>query len=277
MLGCRRCQWRYLSDTLGKGYIFLTPEHYGCESSGPWTGEHAFTIADEAARSLALIDESEEKVHLVGHSYGGGVALHVALSRPDRIASLSLYEPSAFHLLRQMGEAGAQAYAEIQGVARGISHCIATGDYRAGVADFVDYWNGHGAWKAMRPAVQNTLIRWAPKAPLDFHALIDDPTPAKSYAGLNVPVLIMRGEHAPLPTRVISERLIEILPRSRLKIVAGAGHMGPLTHAAEVSQLIVQHIADAEVDAQPRWWHLRSQNKTLGPKARMVDAVPCIT
>jgi pimeloyl-ACP methyl ester carboxylesterase len=275
--GADASEWRNLSKALGDGREMRTPEHYGCESSGPWTGEHAFTIADEAARSLALIDESEEKVHLVGHSYGGGVALHIALSRPDRIASLSLYEPSAFHLLRQMGEAGAPAYAEIQGVARGISHCIATGDYRAGVADFVDYWNDHGAWKAMRPAVQNALIRWAPKAPLDFHALIDDPTPAKSYAGLNFPVLIMRGEHAPLPTRVISERLIEILPRSRLKIVARAGHMGPLTHAAEVSQMIVQHIADAEVDAQPWWWQLRNQNKTVGKKAREVDVVPCTT
>ena len=166
---------------------------------------------------------------------------------------------------------------EIQGVARSISHCITTGDYRTGIADFVDYWNGHGAWKAMHPGVQNALIRWAPKAPLDFQALIDDPTAAKAYAALKCPVLIMRGEHAPLPTRVVSERLIEILPQSRLKIVAGAGHMGPLTHAAEVSLLIVQHIADAEVDAQPRWWRLRSPNKTLGPKAGASKAVPRLT
>ena len=135
-----------------------------------------------------------------------------------------------------------------KGVARRISHCIATGDYRAGVADFVDYWNSHGAWKAMRPAVQNTLTRWAPKAPLDFQALIDDPTPAKAYAALNVPTLIVRGEHAPLPTRVISERLIEILPKGRLKIVAGAGHMGPLTHASEVARLIAQHISTAQAN-----------------------------
>ena len=246
--GADASQWRYLSEALGDGYVVLAPEHYGCESSGPWTGEHAFALADEAARSLALVDESEEKVHLVGHSYGGGVALHIALRRSDRIASVSLYEPSAFHLLRQMGEAGARAYAEIQGVARRVSHCIATGDYRIGVAEFVDYWNGHGAWKAMRPEVQNALIRWAPKAPLDFQALIDDPTPATAYAALNFPVLIVRGEHAPLPTRVISERLIEILPQSRLKIVAGAGHMGPLTHASEVSRLIVQHISGVKAN-----------------------------
>jgi pimeloyl-ACP methyl ester carboxylesterase len=241
-------QWRNLSEAVGSNYALLAPEHYGSVSSGPWTGEHVFTLADEAARSIMLVDESDEKVHLVGHSYGGGVALHVALSRPDRVASLSLYEPTAFHLLRQMGEAGAQAYAEIRAVARQVAQCIVTGDYRAGVADFVDYWNGHGAWKAMRPATQKALIRWAPKAPLDFQALMDNPTPTKAYAALNVPVLILRGEHARLPTRVISERLVEILPRSRLKVVAGAGHMGPLTHAAEVSQLIMRHISAVDTN-----------------------------
>ena len=84
-----------------------------------------------------------------------------------------------------------------------------------------------------------------------------------------------RGEHAPLPTRVVSERLIEILPQSRLKIVAGAGHMGPLSHAADVSQ-IVRHIADAEVDAQPRGGTRGAQTRPLGPKAQAVDVVPCI-
>jgi pimeloyl-ACP methyl ester carboxylesterase len=244
--GADASQWRCLSEALDADYAMLTPEHYGTESRGPWNGEHAFTLADEAASSIALIDESDEKVHLVGHSYGGGVALHVALSRPNRIASLSLYEPTAFHLLRQIGEAGAQADAEIREIARRISLCIVTGDYRAGVADFVDYWNSHGAWKVMRPAAQSALMRWAPKAPLDFQALAEDPTPAKAYAALKFPVLILRGEHAPLPTRVISERLIEILPKSRLKIIAGAGHMGPLTHASEVSRLIIQHISAVE-------------------------------
>jgi pimeloyl-ACP methyl ester carboxylesterase len=246
--GADASQWRCLAETLGGRYDVLAPEHYGCESSGPWTGEHAFTLADEAARAIALIDESEDKVHLVGHSYGGGVALHVALARPARIASMALYEPSAFHLLRQMGEAGAEANAEIAAVARRICQCVVTGDYRGGLAAFVDYWSGPGTWDAMRPTVQSALMRWAPKAPLDFRALIEETTPASAYRALNFPVLILRGELAPAPTRVIAEGLSELLPNSRLMVVDCAGHMGPLTRAPEVSRLIVRHIAAARLE-----------------------------
>src|SRR5437764_5308667 len=65
-------QWRRLGDALGTGCELIAPEHYGCESVGPWTGEHAFTLADEAARTIALIDGTDCKVHLVRHAYGGG-------------------------------------------------------------------------------------------------------------------------------------------------------------------------------------------------------------
>src|SRR5262249_15218680 len=155
----------------------LTPEHYGSDNAGPWTGEHAFTIADEAARTLALIDASEGRVHLVGHSYGGAVALHVALARPHSIASMALYEPTVFHLLRQLGAPGRGGFAEIADVAQPFSQGAITGDYRTAVARFVDYWNGRGAWDAMRPAAQQSLIRWAPKGPLDFRAATEDDTP----------------------------------------------------------------------------------------------------
>jgi pimeloyl-ACP methyl ester carboxylesterase len=235
-------QWRCLGETLGIGYEVLAPEHYGCESTGPWTGRHAFTLADEAVRAIELIDMSEERVHLAGHSYGGGVALHVALARPDRIASLALYEPSAFHLLRQMGGTGAAAWAEITGVAQRLGEAIAAGDYRTGIAGFVDYWNGPGAWNALRPEGQDALIRWAPKGPLDFHALFNEAAPLYAYRTLEFPVLILRGERAPTATRVIAESLPGLLPDSRLAVVGGAGHMGPLTHASEVAALIARHI-----------------------------------
>ena len=271
--GAGASQWSYLSEGLGGRYQLSAPEHYGSESVGPWTGEHAFGLSDEAARAIALIDGSDDKVHLVGHSYGGGVALHVALARPRRIASMALYEPSAFHLLRQMGEPGAAAFAEIAAVARHVSLGVVAGDYQGAVAAFVNYWNGPGAWDAMRPVVQKSLIRWAPKGPLDFWALMEEPTPADAYCALEFPVLILRGERAPAPTRTIAEGLSTLLPNSRLMVIDGAGHMGPFTHAPEVAALIVRHIVETGVQGAPLWSRRRAGSAATGATHRLAERV----
>ena len=238
-------QWRSLGETLGARHGLVAPEHYGCESVGPWTGTHAFTLADEAARTIEVIDRSDWNVHLVGHSYGGAVALRAAIERPNRIASLTLYEPTAFHLLKTM-KGGMLALAEIRAIAARTAQGVITGNYRGAAVSFIDYWSGPGAWAALRPAAQAAMTRWMPKAPLDFRALIDEDTHASRYARLKVPTLILRGEHAPAPTRLIAESLQASMPGARLEVVAGAGHMGPLTHSKDVNAAIVRHIERSE-------------------------------
>ena len=60
-----------------------------------------------------------EPVHLVGHSFGGAVALKVALERPDLVASLTLYEPAVFHLLNPETGADAKTRKSISRIGRG--------------------------------------------------------------------------------------------------------------------------------------------------------------
>jgi pimeloyl-ACP methyl ester carboxylesterase len=245
-------QWRSLGEILAAHHelVLFAPEHYGCDSTGPWTGEHAFTLADEAARTVEIIDRSRCRVHLVGHSFGGGVALRAAIERPNRIASLTLYEPSAFYLLSAMGARGNAALAEIETIAAATAEGVVTGDYRGAAAKFVDYWGGRGTWMALRSSVQSALTRWMPKAPLDFRALIDEP--ARAFADLRFPALIIRGELAPAPTRLIADTLPTLMPDARLTVIAGAGHMGPMTHAPEVNAAILRHIADTETECAER-------------------------
>jgi len=247
--GSSGSQWRSLAVKLGRRFRFAAPEHYDSGASPTWTGGDAFTLADEAARTLALIDAAEGGVHLIGHSYGGGVALHVALARADRIASLTLYEPSAFYLLRQFGD-GTGALAEIKAVADAVSAGVRRSDQRHAAKRFVDYWGGAGAWDAIRPPLQDALIRWLPKLLLEFDALFNEQTPWSAYTKFHAPTLIIRGEHAPAPTRLIADTLPSIFPSARRAVVSGAGHMGPLTHPTEVDALIIEHIEHAPSGAK---------------------------
>jgi pimeloyl-ACP methyl ester carboxylesterase len=241
--------WRKLTGALGPWFAVIAPNFLGCADRGNWSGERAFSLADEARPMIELIDELDGRVHIVGHSYGGGVALKIASARPSSIASLTLYEPSAFHLLRQIGARGEAALAEIEGVASAIADGLVSGAYQEAASRFVDYWNGPGSWSAMRPSVREALVRWLPKAPLDFRALINEATPLASYDRIACPVHLIRGQNARGPSRLIVDELARVFPHATRDVVPGAGHMGPLTHHFEVNACIGGYVRAATVRA----------------------------
>ena len=76
-------QWRSLGDTLAPRMRVLAPDLHGYGRSEGWPGDpRDFGLAHEAQAVHALLDLVAEPVHLVAHSYGGAVALHVARLRP---------------------------------------------------------------------------------------------------------------------------------------------------------------------------------------------------
>ena len=230
--------WQPLRDRIGVGGRVLTPDLHGARNGPAWHGERAFTLEDEAAPIVALIDAARRPVHLVGHSYGGAVALQAALARPDAVAGLTLYEPSAFHLL---GEGHRAERAEIAGLAEEIGARLGRGDARGAMARFVTYWGGSDAWDGMRPEIQAALMRWAPKVTLDFHALLHRPHQPSLYARLDLPCRILSGDLSPAPARAVARVLAALLPDCRIETLQGAGHMGPLTHKSRVADAILRH------------------------------------
>lgn len=235
-------QWRKLEQRLPADYSLIAPDMIGTTAAGHWPGERAFCLADEARPIIERIDRHRGPVHLVGHSYGGGVALHVAAARPDRIAGLALYEPSAFHLLALLGEEGQRGRDEILGVVSELRERLATGAYRDAARGFVDYWNGEGAFAGMKPEYQADILRYLPKAPLDFHALLGETPSLDEYRAITAPVLVMRGEYASKPTRTIADALLLALPDVVQIVVEGAGHMGPISHGDIVAEVIARHL-----------------------------------
>jgi pimeloyl-ACP methyl ester carboxylesterase len=238
-------QWRKLAAALGDRFALTAPDLTGAGVTPHWSGEWEFTLADEAARIVAMIDAQDGPVHLIGHSYGGGVALRIACERPARVASLSLYEPSAFFVLRLMGLEGRPALDEIRAFAGAVAGDLMAGDCSAAAARFFDYWNGPGTWVGAKPETQAELVRYIRKAPLEFSALINEPTRLFAFTRLACPVLLMRGARGPAPTALIADKLLSIMRDAALEELPDAGHMGPFSHPERVNGMIAGHVMRA--------------------------------
>lgn len=240
--GSSGAQWRGLADRLANRFLTLAPDHHGHGGTAGWPGYGTFTLADEAALVTGLIDGLPGPVHLVGHSYGAAVALQVARARPQALRSLALIEPAAFHLLRDGDAADAAALGELVEVGRGVLRSLANGDHHGGFGRFVDYWSGPGAWAGMPIEQRCGLAANLPNVALAFHAVSEDPSRVGDFADLAVPTLLLQGSRTTAPARRICDRLARALPLAVLQVIAGAGHMSPLTHAEQVNALLAAHL-----------------------------------
>lgn len=235
-------QWRNLAQVLGNGFELCTPEHYGTGPGRSWPADKMLHMADEARDSLDVIDRATGKVHLVGHSYGGALALHIGLARPEKISTITMYEPCVFHLLPKLGCVAAAEMSEISALAAAILQHTREGNHGRAMCCFVDYWNGKGAWQGMKPEHKEKLMQWAPNAVNAFDALFSEESALSDYQSLKVPVQLIQGGLSPDPVRMLTSSLYRLLPDCRIDRLSEAGHMGPITHADAVNRLIATHI-----------------------------------
>ena len=162
--------------------------------------------------------------------------MHMARMRPWLFRSLTLIEPSAFHLL-----SGA-ARAEIAAVASRVTFDLARGDTVRGYGRFVDYWSGPGAWAAMPEAKRAALALQLGNVALDFDALLNEPASLDDFRDLRIPTLLVQGSDTKLPARSVCQRLLATVPAIRFKVVQGAGHMSPLTHRDAVNAFVFEQL-----------------------------------
>lgn len=249
---CSSAQWRALCEMLQARYRVLAPDLYGYGQTDQRPGPASPGLSDAAALVDAVLSGEAERIHLVGHSYGGAVALRCAADRPERLLSLTLIEPVAFHLLSHAPSLTAEhaLFREVADLAADVAQAAADGDGRRGMARFIDYWNGAGAWARLRPDLQTALALQAARIALDFRDTITDPTRIETLQGIAAPTLVLRGSESPQPSRRIAALLARILPNAILQTIEAAGHMLPLTHSEAANAAIIDHLPQSRA---ARW------------------------
>ena len=228
-------QWRGLMELLAARFHVLAPDTYGAGKSPPWPQGRKVALRDEVALLDPVFARAGERFSLVGHSYGGGIALIAALAHRQRLRSMALYEPTLFALVER------ESPNDVDGIRNAVAAAVAAlgrGDALAAARCFIDFWMDEGAFDRMPERVQAASAEAVRNIQGWKEALFGEPTPAEAFAALDVPVLLMVGSKSPLSSRAVARRLGRLLPRAELAELEGLGHMGPITHPDVVNQRI---------------------------------------
>ena len=241
-------QWQALGETLAPRFDVRAVDLHGHGAQPAFRGHTAMTLADDAALAVPLLAACGG-AHVVGHSYGGAVALKLAAMEPRLVHSVTVFEPVLFRWLVDDPDLHAAA-ADVLGLAGALRRHLARNATHDAAERFIDFWSGEGAFAAMPQPARETIAARMPVVRAHFEALLREPMTPAGVRRLPMPMLFLRGAETVPATRCIANVLRAALPDAEHDVLAGRGHLGPMTPAQKVNRRIAQFLrADVAVGA----------------------------
>lgn len=230
-------EWREAFSLWPDGHRLIAVDAYR-DGSGPGVPGHR-TLDDFVGQVHVVTEHVGEPVHLIGFSWGGATALHMAATAPAVLASLAVVEPEAYSLLK--AEDG-PAFAAICRLRDQWREHVRAGSWHEAFEVFVDFYNGPGSF-ARWPAARRDAFLDDQRARGDlWDVLFDAPITVGTLASVTMPVHVVEGSATTVVDRAIGEVLLGNLRCVEHSVIEGAGHMMPLTHPAELTRALVRHL-----------------------------------
>lgn len=219
-----------LSRRLDADHRVTRYDRRGYGRSNPHPGP--FDIEEQVADLATVVDaapDSGEPLVLVGHSYGGNVALAFTDRHPGRVSGVVVYEsPMSWEPWWPKDSAGGNAVAWQD-------------DPQEAAERFMRRLIGDERWDRLPPATRRARRSEGP-------AMVGELADLRRSAPwrpdrIGVPVLALRGEHGQDHHRLGVEALGRMLSDVETAVVPGARHFGPNTHPDEVATLVVGFVS----------------------------------
>ena len=229
-------QWRRLIEDLKTDFHVRAVNLFGYGKTPPWPNEAPQSLDDQARLVETALPANAESIHLVGHSFGGAVAMKLAERLSGRVTKLVLLETNPFFLLKQSGRMN--AFAEAMELRNCVKKFGALGEWATAAERFADYWGGAGSWRDMSPKRRNAFAEAMKPNYFEWDAVMNEKTPVAQWAGL-LPrdTLVVSDPNTVLPVREITALLRRSCPMWTYKEIAG-GHMAPLTRPDLINPLV---------------------------------------
>lgn len=225
-------QWGPMAALLRPGESCLCPDLVGY-GSGPAFERGSYRFQDEVAIVERALQAAACPSVLVGHSFGGVVALATALAHPDLVTHLVLIEPVAFALLD--GELHGASRQRLFAFCDRIDGLVQLGRHADAAQAFFEVWELGELWDALgdkrRKGIELAMPKVAAECALVHAAAF---TASDIARRLNTPTLVLRGSASPRLAREVCAVLADASPCCTLADLPGANHMSPFLRAQQI-------------------------------------------
>jgi len=227
--------------------VFRTalPQQRGLD---PSTLEGPRDVETHVADEIAMLDAlGWERAWFIGHSWGGHLAMHVAVAHPERVAGLILIEP-----LGAVPDGGAAALSQVlvdrltadeREQLDELLRLQAEPEPKPGLMSVVmatlwpSYSPVHG--NVVPPGkirIEDPLPDGEPDTMASVRAHFDAGTLERGLPSLRVPTLFVHGAGSPMPLSATTETAA-LIPGARVEIIEGVGHFPWIERKGYVREL----------------------------------------
>jgi len=211
-------QWRRQVEALGERFDVAAPDLPG------------FGTEPEPTEPFSYVDRLGDLLPaaVVGNSMGGGIALRLALTRPELVDKL---------VLVAAGIPGWEWSQELRDYWARETEAFDRGDLDAATEVNMEFWIAPEHRDELRPQQRRAMelqseheepeIIWPELPPLET---------------LSIPTLVVVGDRDKEDFRRIAEHVAARVPGARLEVIAGAGHVVGVDRPDELNRLLLEFL-----------------------------------
>ena len=179
--------------------------------------------AEYAKAVTAVLPAMAERVVVLGHSFGGRVAVHLAAAEPNRVAALVL---TGVPLLRPPGT-GTRTKPALA--------------FRIGRALHARRLLSEDRMEQLRQKYGSEDYRLATGVMRAVHVRAVNETYEEQLRLVRGPVELVWGDNDTAAPLAVAEEAAKLLADARLTVLPGAGHLTPLTEPAALTAALERH------------------------------------
>jgi pimeloyl-ACP methyl ester carboxylesterase len=215
----------------------------------PSTEAGPFTVEQHVDDAVAVLDASElESAWIVGHSWGGHLAMHIVVAHPERSLGAVVIDP-----LGAVPDGGAQELDDnlTSRLPPELAERVSEIDRRAQAGEDVDatevlgtvwpYYFAHPERAAPMPPMRISNACYGETlASINEH--FERRTLVDGLSRSDVPMVFIHGRQSPIPP-YRSEESAALAPRARVEIVDDAGHIIWLEQPGAIADIVAGELA----------------------------------